>query len=117
MKKFWFKKIFFFILCFAGAVLFFGAIVMGLWNAILPEVLGVKAITFLQALGILLLSKLLFGGFSGRRWGGRGHEWKKQMKEKWNGMTPEEREKFKTEWKNRCGAWNRQRQADDMSVD
>ncbi len=87
------------------AVLAFGWLVMALWNAILPAVLGVNAISFLQALGILLLSKILFGGFGGRgfRGGPRGHLWKQQMKEKWNTMSDEEREKFKAEWKNRCG--------------
>ena len=108
MKRFGFKKVLFLIVCFVGAVLLFGAVVMGLWNAILPAVLGVKAITFLQALGILLLSKILFGGFGGKRWGGHGQEWRQKMKEKWTNMTPEEREKFKAEWKNRCGSrWQR----------
>ncbi len=108
MKKFGVKKVLLILVCFAGAVVVFGAIVMGLWNAILPQVLGVKAITFVQALGILLLSKILFGGFGGKRWGGRGHEWRHRMKEKWSNMTPEEREKFKAEWKNRCGGrWQR----------
>jgi len=109
MKKFWFKKGLMFVAFFIVAVLLFGAIVMGLWNAILPGVLGVKAITFIQALGILLLSKILFGGF-GRRGGWRGggrYQWKHNMQEKWANMTPEEREKFKAEWKNRCGGrWN-----------
>jgi Ca2+/H+ antiporter, TMEM165/GDT1 family len=104
MKSFWFKKGLMFLVFFIAAVLLFGTIVMELWNAILPVVLGVKAITFGQSLGILLLSKILFGGF-GRRggWhGGRGR-WGHNMKEKWSSMTPEEREKFKAEWKNRCG--------------
>lgn len=118
MKKFWLKKIVFFIVLFALAVLLFGGIVMCLWNALLPEILGVKAITFVQALGILLLSKILFGGFGGKRWGGRGREWKEKMKEKWETMTPEEREKFKSEWKNRCSHWGRNRKpADDMAAE
>lgn len=96
------------IVCFAGAVLLFGAIVMGLWNAILPEIIGVKAISFVQALGILLLSKILFGGFGVRGgWKGRKREWNEKMKGKWENMTPEEKEKFKTEWRNRCGRWGR----------
>ncbi|MGZ4048880.1 MAG: hypothetical protein ACXVNN_05910 [Bacteroidia bacterium] len=105
MKRFWFKRIFMFVIFFIAAVLLFGTIVMGLWNAILPAVIGVKTITFIQALGILLLSKILFGGF-GRRggWhGGRHNAWRNKMREKWATMTPEEREKFKAEWKNRCG--------------
>jgi Ca2+/H+ antiporter, TMEM165/GDT1 family len=105
MKRFWFKKGLMFLAFFIAAILLFGAIVMELWNAILPAVLGIKAITFIQALGILLLSKILFGGF-GRRggWhGGRHQQWGNSMREKWGNMTPDEREKFKAEWKNRCG--------------
>lgn len=87
----------------AIAVLLFGWLVMALWNAILPAVLGVKTITFLQALGILVLSKILFGGFGGgRRWRG-SPAWREKMKKRWDNMTPEEREQFKAGWKNRCG--------------
>ena len=106
MKRFWFKRIFMFVIFFIAAVLLFGTIVMGLWNAILPAVIGVKTITFIQALGILLLSKILFGGF-GRRggWhGGRHNAWRNKLQEKMANMTPEEREKFKAEWKSRCGS-------------
>jgi len=115
MKKFWIKKglmIFFFVIV---AVLAFGFLVMTLWNNILPVVLGVKTITFLQALGILLLSKILFGGFGGRRHHNRG-KWM-AMKEKFSGMTPEEKEKFKAEWKNRCGGrWSMHSKADSSST-
>ena len=49
-----------------------GLAVMLLWNAILPAVLGVAALTYWQAIGILALSRLLFGGFHrGGPWGGR----------------------------------------------
>lgn len=115
MKKFWVRKGLMFFTFFIAAIILFGAIVMFLWNAILPAVVGVKAITFIQALGILLLSKILFGGF-GRRGGwqrGRPNEWKDKMKNKFASMTPEEKEKFKDEWKNRCGGgrrWNMEQQ-------
>ena len=102
MKRFGAKKIAMIIFFGAAAVLVFGGLVMGLWNAILPAVLGVKAITFVQALGILLLSKILFG-FGGGGFRRRRHEWKQQMEEKLGAMSPEEREKFKAEWKHRCG--------------
>jgi membrane protein implicated in regulation of membrane protease activity len=104
MKQFSIKKFFMILGIAILATGVFGFVVMSLWNAILPAVLGVKAITFLQALGILVLSKILFGGFG--RGGGfarKRHEWKQQMEQKLAGMTPEEREKFKAEWKNRCG--------------
>jgi hypothetical protein len=108
MKKHWIKRGLLFVVIGIAAVFLFGLLVMSLWNALLPEILGVKAITFIQALGILLLSKILFGGFGGKGYrGGRGYEWRKKMKEKWNTMTPEEREQFKSEWKHRCGGrWN-----------
>src|SRR5204863_3764211 len=97
MKNFWIKKGLMMVTFFIAAILLFTAVVMGLWNAILPAVLGVKTISYIQALGILVLSKILFGGF-GRGGGfrrGLGHEWKQKMQEKWGGMSPEEREKFK----------------------
>ena len=67
--------------------------VMILWNALLPNIFTVKTITFWQALGLLVLSKLLFGGF--RPYGGGGRHWRRRMAERWEQMTPEEREKFK----------------------
>lgn len=102
MKKLWIKKGLMILLFGSIAVLVFGFVVMLLWNNILVAVTGVKAISFLQALGILLLSKILFGGFGGRGWRG-STAWKQKMKQRFENMTPEEREKFKAEWKNRCG--------------
>jgi hypothetical protein len=40
--------------------------VYGLWNGVLTEVVGVKTVTYWQALGILVLARILFGGFPGR---------------------------------------------------
>lgn len=106
-----------FLVIFIAAVTAFGFIVMGLWNALLPAILGVKVITFWQALGLLLLSKILFGGFGGKRWGGRSHDWKQKMKQRFESMTPEDREKFKAEWKNRCGGrWNLRGENDAAST-
>lgn len=95
-------KIFFIVII---ACLAFSAAVMWLWNAILPEVLvGVKTITFLQALGILVLSKILFGGFrGGGGWAAHKRGRWMEMQQKMAAMTAEEREKFKSEWKSRCG--------------
>ncbi|MEN9568948.1 MAG: hypothetical protein RL172_179 [Bacteroidota bacterium] len=117
MKKNKFLKVLFIIAMVALAMLSFGWVVMSLWNAILPAVLGVKTISFMQALGILLLCKILFGGFAGKGGGGCGRShWKQRMKEKWGNMTAEEREKFKAEWKNRCGMPWQQRQQDDAAT-
>ena len=71
----------------------FGFVVMALWNWLAPAVFGGHTITFWQAVGILILSKILFGGFRGHP-GHRGH-WKRRLWERWERMTPEEREKFR----------------------
>ena len=102
--QFWVRRVVMFVLIGAIAILVFGGIVMLLWNNILAQVTSVHTITFLQALGILVLSKILFGGFRGA-WGGRHYYWRQKMMNKWNNMTPEEREKFKQEWQRRCGGW------------
>jgi hypothetical protein len=120
MKKFWIKKGLMILFFGIAAILIFGFVVMGLWNAILPVVLGVKVITFWQALGILLLSKILFGGFGGghNRGGWRNKGKWMEMKDKFAGMTPEEREKFKAEWKNKCGnRWSMGQTTNDSSAD
>ncbi|MCB4235216.1 hypothetical protein LDL59_09280 [Kaistella anthropi] len=79
-------------------------IVMWLWNALLPEIIGVKSIGFWQAMGILVLCKILFGGFGGK--GGKkcfGKEsFQKINEEKLKGMTDDEKEKLKEIWRKRC---------------
>ena len=66
-----------------------------------PAVFGLRTITLWQALGILILSKILFGGFRGRP--GYGGPWRRRMSERWQQMTPEEREKFRQGMFSRCG--------------
>ena len=78
----------------AGITLFIflgGWIVMSLWNYLLPALFGWRIITFWQALGLLILCRILFGGF-----GGHGkHRSGSRMGGPWSNMTPEEREKFR----------------------
>lgn len=90
----------------------FSFVVMFLWNAILPDVLNAKPINFWQSLGLLVLSKILFSGLGG--WGRKRRYLHQRMHEKWHNMSPEEREKFKQEWKHRCGwkgQWVRQQES------
>ncbi|MBS1653237.1 MAG: hypothetical protein JSU05_00200 [Bacteroidetes bacterium] len=98
----------------AAALAAFGGIVMWLWNAILPSVLGVSAITFWQAAGILILSKILFGGLHDG-WNKKKQMWRHNIQQKWASMTPEEREKFKEELKTRCGHWKRSKDSEAPS--
>ena len=71
-----------------------GAIVMGLWNWLLPALFGWRAIDFWQALGLLVLSRLLLGGWGRGHRGHHGH-WRERMAERWESMTDEERERFR----------------------
>ncbi len=71
-----------------------GLLVMSLWNALLPAIPGVKSIGFWQALGLLVLCRILFGGLGFRpgMFGmARAH---RRMHERWMQMTPEQREAF-----------------------
>jgi hypothetical protein len=76
-------------------------VVMTLWNWLMPALFGSRLITFWQALGLLVLARVLFGRFGGGP--GRRMHWRHRMKERWNQMTPEEREKFMEGMKERCG--------------
>ena len=55
-----------------------------------------------QAVGLLVLCRLLFGGLRGHGWHGRAG-----MLERWEQMTPEERERLRTGLRGRCGPWGR----------
>lgn len=85
----------------AGALLI-GAVVMWLWNAVLPPVLNTKAITYWQAVGLLVLCRILFGSFGNRKGSGGPPFKKPYWKDKWSTMSHEEKIRFKEEWKNRC---------------
>ena len=93
MRRYWILRGVKMITFAALAVALFGYVVMALWNAVLPAVTGLHAITFVQALGLLLLSRILFGGLRG--WGRRGGHWRARMQARWQQMTPEERERFR----------------------
>lgn len=89
MDKKWFIFIPFGIAAF---IILGGFAVMFLWNWLLPPMFGWPLVTFWQALGILALSRILFGGFGMH--GGPGYGMRRRLKHKWEHMTPEERERF-----------------------
>jgi hypothetical protein len=83
-----------FLLLAVIAIPLVGAVTMLLWNWLMPSIFGLHSISFPQALGLLLLSKLIFGSFHG---GGRrrcGPRWDRNMMERWEAMSPEERRKM-----------------------
>lgn len=96
-----FLKILKIIVCVASAIFVFAVAVMFLWNWLIPDIFNGPTINFIQALGILVLSKILFTGFGGR--GGCNHQgnrvmWRQKFYEKMQRMTPEEKEKFKSKF-------------------
>ena len=85
-----------------------GFIIMALWNNILAVIFPIALINFWQALGLFLLSKLLFGGFPGKpAWAGRRHNRREmeEMRNKWFNLSPEERKNFRQDMRGgfRCG--------------
>jgi hypothetical protein len=103
MRGHWFFRVLRFLRFAAVFIAVFGFVVMELWNWLLPALFGWHRIDYWQALGILVLSKILFSGFRGgpgRHWGWRG-----RMMDRWEKMTPEEREKFRLGMRRRCGGF------------
>jgi hypothetical protein len=110
------------------AIAVFSLVVMLLWNAVIPGLTGWALLTYWKAVGLLILSKILFGGFPGHRGGHGGppwmrnrhmrkHWWKNMSeedrerwkqrrhdwREKWGHMDEAQRARFKEQWKQRCG--------------
>jgi hypothetical protein len=93
MRRKW-RWIFLAPLALGGLLLFIalgGEVVRQLWNWLLPPIFGWREITFWQALGMLALCRILFGGF-----GSHGYS-------RSNRMTREERERFRQRMRERCG--------------
>jgi hypothetical protein len=81
----------------------FGFATMVLWNALIPDLFRGPFLTFWQAIGLLVLSHILFHNFGGRGHGHWGHRhWKHRFEAKLAAMTPEEREKFTEEYHHCC---------------
>ena len=80
-----------------------GEVVMHLWNWLLPGLFGWRQITFWQALGLLVLSRILVGGFGGNRHHDRS-KLRRKLEERGERLTPEERDKLRGSFRDpRCG--------------
>src|SRR5256712_10638974 len=104
MSRKWKKLIVIAPLAILGMLLFTfigGEIVLHLWNWLLPPLFGWRQITFWQALGLLVLCRILFGGHG---WHGSGRSsFRRRMQERCEQMTPEEREQFRQRIRERWG--------------
>jgi hypothetical protein len=97
MKRLWILKGLKVLVFAAVALGALGLVVMSLWNALLPAITSLHTITFVQALGLLVLSRILFGGF--RR---HGH-WRQRLRTRWEHMSPEQREQLRAAFAMRIG--------------
>jgi hypothetical protein len=104
MKKFWLARAIKCAVMIVAVIAAISWVVMSLWNSLLPGLFGWPSVNFAQALGLLVLSRILFGGLRGP--GGGGH-WRRRMFERWEQMSPEEREKLRAGLRNRCGPWGK----------
>lgn len=80
-----------------------GAVVMLLWNWLMPNLFELKNISYWEAVGLLVLCRILFGKFGpgGKKGGGHHHGPGSHFKQKWASMNEEERTAFKAKWKQR----------------
>jgi hypothetical protein len=89
-----------FLLMFVAALAIFGWATMFLWNALLTTLFNLPVIDFWQALGLLVLSRLLVGGIGSHAhalmflFHRNGMDFRNRMRERWEKMTPEERINF-----------------------
>jgi hypothetical protein len=106
MNRSRFPRFILFLLFIFAVLVPLGFIIMALWNNILAVIIPVTLINFWQALGLFLLSRILFGGFPGKPgWAGHGrrrHEME-AMRNKWFNLSPEEKKHFKQDLKNQAG--------------
>lgn len=92
MRGYGVRRVLKFLVFAAVAIVVLTGLVMSLWNWLMPAIFAARAITFWQALGLLALARLLFGRWHGGP--GRRMYWRHRLSQRWNEMTPEEREKF-----------------------
>ncbi|MCB2379329.1 hypothetical protein LGH70_17155 [Hymenobacter sp. BT635] len=99
-------------IAFLGAlfILVMGFGTRALWNWLVPELFHGPFISFWQALGLLLLTRLLTGFRGGggrpnfsRKWQKHKNDWKQRMETRMASMTPEEQEKFRQKMRASCG--------------
>lgn len=109
----WTLKIIGGIILFSLLAFLLGWVIMWLWNWLVPALFSGPVITYWQAWGLFILSRILFGSWGKgghRRHGGPGgwqkgknDYWKKRWERKLAGMTPDQREVYLKRMRERCG--------------
>jgi hypothetical protein len=103
MNNFWVSKVMKMVVLVAAFLLVMGTIVMALWNWLMPTLFNLPTLDLGHAIGLLLLARVLSGGFRLGFLGSKEHwEHKKELWEKFSNMPPEERRKWKEDLRERC---------------
>lgn len=107
MKKWWMVRIAKMAVLFIISVSILSILVMLLWNYLVPSLFNGPAINFFQALGLLLLLRMLTISFRPWRYPNtqKGEQWRKKFEEKIASMPPEQRAKLKQLYTNKCSGW------------
>ena len=81
-------------------------VLMSLWNWLVPMLFRGPMLSYWEALGLFVLARLLFGGLRPHGRGPWGHSWH-HARARWEQMTPEERERFRSRFHGRWhgGCW------------
>jgi len=87
-------------------------VVMLLWNALVPGLFGAPRLHYLQAAGLLVLSRVLVGGLRGHHGSWRHRAWR----ERWETLTPEERERLRERYARHCRWHGKESTGDDLRV-
>lgn len=125
----WGKKIAGFIVLGIAGVLLVTYLFMVLWNMLIPEIFNGPTLTYFQAIGLMVLAKMLFG-FGGNGWGSKQHwgakfehnqdkrsAWKEKIEAKMASMSDEEKEKFKNSMKGWCYGKKTESQTDESNTE
>ncbi|MGI4735666.1 MAG: hypothetical protein ACRYG7_10855 [Janthinobacterium lividum] len=118
-RTFWLKKAVKFVFFAALFVVAAVYLTQALWNWLVPSLFHGPVISFAQTLGLLVLSRILFGGFGRGRgsWAQKRRQWRQHLESKVAHLTPEEREKFRQQMQHRCaGAWGRRTAAPEATT-
>ncbi|HEX8506034.1 MAG TPA: hypothetical protein VF630_11765 [Hymenobacter sp.] len=111
-RKFWLLRglrFFLFAALFLAVAVF---VTQALWNWLVPDLFRGPVIGLGQTLGLLVLTRILFGGFRGGQpggWAQRRKAWQQRMAGRMEHLSAEEREKFRQQMQSRCSmGWGRQ---------
>ena len=108
-RTFWLKKALKFVFFATLFIALAGFVTQSLWNWLVPSLFHGPVISFGQTLGLLVLSRILFGGFGRGRgsWAQKRRQWKQHMESQVANLSPEERENFRQQMQRRCAQWGR----------